>query len=123
MMKMFYQYGLFKPLVNVKLGEAATLRQFVPPAFVLFLIGGLIAPFLPVLMQFTWGAFLLFYILITLFVGLKIALSNSKFSLVVILPWLFPLIHISYGWGYLDGFIKLHLLHKKPGNQNFSTSR
>ncbi|MFT5878116.1 MAG: glycosyltransferase involved in cell wall biosynthesis, partial [Dokdonia sp.] len=32
LMKMFYQYGLFKPLVNSKLGSAATLRQFAPPA-------------------------------------------------------------------------------------------
>ena len=123
MMKMFYQYGLFKPLVNMKLGTAATLRQFVPPAFVLFLIVGLIVPLMPVFMQLAWGAFMLLYILLTLMVGLKIALGNSKLSLAVVLPWLFPLIHISYGWGYWEGFLQLHLLNKKPGGQNFSTSR
>jgi len=123
MMKMFYQYGLFKPLVNVKLGAAATLRQFVPPAFLLFLIAGFIVPFVPVVLQLGWCGALAFYILITIFVGVKIALSNKKMSLIFILPWMFPLIHVSYGWGYLDGFIKLHLFKQKPGGQNFSTSR
>ena len=33
--RMFYQYGLYKPLVNKKLGTPATIRQFVPVAFVL----------------------------------------------------------------------------------------
>ena len=28
--KMFYQYGLYKPLVNLKIGKPATLRQFAP---------------------------------------------------------------------------------------------
>jgi hypothetical protein len=40
--KMFYQYGLYKPLVNKKLGSPATIRQFFPLFFVLFLMIGLI---------------------------------------------------------------------------------
>lgn len=32
--KMFYQYGLYKPLVAKSLGRPATLRQFAPPLFV-----------------------------------------------------------------------------------------
>jgi len=45
MFKMFYQYGYFKPLVNIKLNAPATLRQFVPPLFVLFLIFGTLLSF------------------------------------------------------------------------------
>ena len=37
---MFYQYGLFKPLVNKKLGSPATIRQFFPLFFVLGLLLG-----------------------------------------------------------------------------------
>src|SRR6266513_1339180 len=33
--RMFYQYGLFKPLVALKIGRIMTLRQLVPAAFVL----------------------------------------------------------------------------------------
>lgn len=123
MMKMFFQYGLFKPLVNVKLGSAATLRQFVPPVFVLFLLFGLVVPFLPQLLMISYLVGLSFYILISVFVGVKIALANNRFSLLIVIPWLFPLIHISYGWGYIKGFVSVNLLNRKPGVQNFATSR
>ena len=123
MMRMFFQYGLFKPLVNVKLGSPATLRQFIPPLFVLFLMVGLIVPFLPILVQFSWLAGFALYLVLTVLVGVKITLDNKRASLLLFLPWLFPLIHISYGWGYIKGFLMLHLLKKKPGGQNFSTSR
>src|SRR6185369_50906 len=33
--KMYYQYGLFKPLVNLKIGTPSAGRQLVPPLFVL----------------------------------------------------------------------------------------
>jgi glycosyltransferase involved in cell wall biosynthesis len=123
MMKMFFQYGLFKPLVNVKLGAAATLRQFVPPIFVLFLLFGLMIPFLPPLLCSSYLIGLSFYILISLFVGVKIAWANKRLSLLFVIPWLFPLIHISYGWGYIKGFVLVNLLNRKPGVQNFATSR
>lgn len=123
MMKMFFQYGLFKPLVNVKLGSAATIRQFIPPGFVLFLMIGLIIGFLPPLITYAWfgGAFL--YALLSVAVSAKIAASEKSFELFFILPILFPLIHVSYGWGYIKGFVLVRLLRKKPGGQNFSTSR
>jgi len=38
MIQMFYQYGLYKPLVNKKIGAPANVRQLIPPAFVIFLI-------------------------------------------------------------------------------------
>jgi glycosyltransferase involved in cell wall biosynthesis len=123
MMKMFYQYGLFKPLVNVKLGSAASIRQFVPPAFVLFLVAGLFTPILPQFIGWMWCAALMFYFLITLIVGFKIAISNKRLGLIFVLPLIFPLIHLSYGWGYIKGFMFVKLLNKKPGGQNFSTSR
>lgn len=123
MMKMFFQYGLFKPLVNVKLGSPATLRQFVPPLFLLFLLFGFIIPFMPFALQGLWSLGFVLYVLLTVLVGLKIAISNKRISLFWLLPWLFPLIHISYGWGYIKGFFLVYVLKKKPGGQNFSTSR
>ena len=123
MMKMFYQYGLFKPLVNVKLGSAATMRQFVPPLFLLFLLMGLILPLFPTSMIWLWTGSLIFYIVLCVLVGIKIAVNAKRTSLLLIVPILFPLIHVSYGWGYIKGFIKLHIFKQKPGGQNFSTSR
>lgn len=123
MMRMFFQYGLFKPLVNVKLGSPATLRQFIPPLFVLFLLAGLVTPFTFTFIQKIWLFGFVLYLLLTILVGLKIAIANKRAALILVLPWLFPLIHVSYGWGYIKGFTMLHLLKKKPGGQNFSTSR
>ena len=123
MAKMFYQYGLFKPLVNVKLGAAATMRQFVPPVFVLFVLAGVLVPFLPLVLQALWSIGFVIYILISIIVSFKIMRANSRFSLLFVLPWIFPLIHLSYGWGYIKGYVIVNLLNQKPGKQNFSTSR
>ena len=123
MMKMFYQYGLFKPLVNVKLGSAASVRQFIPPLFTLYVFSGLALPFLPSLLVLAWVGGLFLYFLITIIIGLKIALSNNRILLFFVLPWVFPLIHLSYGWGYIKGYVLVKLLNKKPGGQNFNTSR
>ena len=46
LLRMFYQYAFFKPLVNRKLGKPATLRQFAPPLFILFLFLGWIGYFI-----------------------------------------------------------------------------
>ena len=45
MCKMYYQYGLYKPLVSKKLGAPATIRQFFPIAFLLWLVLGGIGSF------------------------------------------------------------------------------
>lgn len=85
--QMFYQYGLYKPLVNQKLRRPATLRQFVPPLFVLGLL-----PTLPL------------YLLIV--GGISIRYRNIALMLS------FPTVHLSYGLGYWVGLIHI-LLHKK----------
>ncbi len=121
--KMFYQYGLFKPLVNQKLGAPATSRQFVPPLFVLYLFSALSLPFLPMYLTLIWSLLLGLYFLLCFFVGFRLALSQKRPALVFILPLLFPIIHISYGWGYLKGFVMVFLLGKKPGSRNFAPSR
>ena len=43
--KMFYQYGLFKPLVNRKTGKLTTLRQLAPGTLVLVLLINLLLSF------------------------------------------------------------------------------
>ncbi len=123
MMKMFYHYGLFKPLVNKKLGAAATLRQFVPPVFVLFLLSAIMLPFFGRYFQVIWTVGMFFYTCISVFVSVKIALSKSKMTLVIVLPFIFPLIHLSYGYGFLKGLMWVHVLGQNPGGRNFGTSR
>jgi glycosyltransferase involved in cell wall biosynthesis len=110
--KMYYQYGLFKPLGNKKAGRPATLRQFVPPLFVLFLvlstIGGLIIK--EVLLFGLIG--LAFYMFVNLLFTVRISIKSSQPRLMIYLPWIFFLIHISYGFGYLSGIINFIILRR-----------
>ena len=105
--KMFYQYGLFKPLVNKKLGFPATLRQFFPLLFVVGLIlGGLLSLFL-LSVRYIYVVVLLLYLLISLSFSLIESLKHKDWRLLFFLPWIFFVIHISYGWGYLHGIYKI----------------
>lgn len=107
--KMFYQYGLFKPLVNKKLQKPATLRQFFPPLFFAgILVGGLLSLFFPIIRWLYFGVLIL-YIMAGLFFGLKI---QCRWPDILWMPAVFTTIHLSYGCGYWVGGFKL-LFHKK----------
>lgn len=110
---MFYQYGLFKPLGNRKISKPATLRQLIPPAFVLFLILSITGSLFTNLALFTGLIVLAFYLLIDLIFSFAITGENSQPWLILYLPWIFFLIHISYGSGYLNGIIKFVILGQK----------
>lgn len=110
MARMFYQYALFKPLVNKKIGSPATLRQLVPPLFVSALIvGAVLSLLLPITFSLFAGVITL-YLLVSLVVSAKEAFKNGTLSLMVILPVVFLIIHLSYGWGYLTGIMKFIVL-------------
>jgi glycosyltransferase involved in cell wall biosynthesis len=121
---MFYQYGLFKPLVNIKLGSPATLRQFVPPIFVASLTVLLLA-----------GIFSLFFLklfFLELFIyGIAVGwtsftlTNNGKSNLFVHTLLTFPVIHISYGIGYIFGIIKFVFMrqHLKASSEVIKSNR
>ncbi|WP_421418986.1 glycosyltransferase family 2 protein [Pseudoalteromonas lipolytica] len=104
--KMFYQYGLFKPLVSKKLGSPASLRQFVPSIFVFSLFASLlISNFVsPVPILLLSIAYLLMCFIFT------IQSKVVKKALFLVFPmsvYTLFLIHFSYGFGYIKGAFKL----------------
>ena len=106
---MFFQYGLFKPLVNKKLGFPATLRQLFPLVFCLSLLGALLVGlFSP------WGIALLgFLLLLHVCVGLFFSwFFHAPGEVVGLMVITYLVIHISYGVGYLKG-MGFILLSKK----------
>ena len=112
MRKMYYQYGLFKPLVNRKLGAPATIRQFFPGLFLTGLIlGGLLSIFSKTIL-YIYLSVIAFYLLIGIVIGVKKAIKYHKIALIWYMPFTFFNIHISYGIGYLTGLYKL-LFNKK----------
>lgn len=102
--KMFYQYGLFKPLVNKKLGSPATVRQFFPMLFVAgCILGGILSFFSNVLFNI-YLYVLIVYLLLAVIFSLK---DGRNILLVPALVYTYITIHISYGWGYWVGIFKL----------------
>jgi glycosyltransferase involved in cell wall biosynthesis len=111
---MFYQYGLYKPLVNKKLGSPATIRQFFPLAFVIGLyVGFVLSIFFPVI-RYMYIAVLLLHFGIGLAIGCNKARKWDRISLMMWMPLIFFIIHYAYGWGYIKGIFKI--ITKQPFN-------
>ena len=111
--KMFYQYGLFKPLVNKKIGKITSLRQLAPVALVVFLFANLI------LASLVPGIAILIGMVVfaAYFIAAPFFLSNySGSKKLVYFPYVYCLIltHLAYGIGYLKGMI-FGLSKKKIG--------
>lgn len=107
MRKMYYQYGLYKPLVNKKLGAPATVRQFFPILFLLGLtIGGVVCMIWPLLLHF-YTSVLLLYLFIGIVVGSMGAIRAHQPLHALLMPYVFFNIHMSYGIGYLVGIFNV----------------
>lgn len=109
--KMFYQYGLFKPLVNKKLGQPATVRQFFPLLFVLGLILGPLTFLISSAFIWLYLGVLLVYLTLAAVFSSKESRSLKE---VLIKTWVYFVVHFAYGWGYINGIIKL--IFKIPFN-------
>lgn len=109
MSSMFYQYGLFKPLVSIRIGRPVTWRQLFPPGLVaglsLTLFAGLIFHEILYLFCFLFVLYLLPVVFFSLRLGIRSGLSH-------ILLIVFPAIHFSYGWGYLKGIFRFCFLKR-----------
>ncbi|MCX6268081.1 MAG: glycosyltransferase family 2 protein [Bacteroidetes bacterium] len=111
--KMFFQYGLFKPLVSLKIGKPTTIRQLVPFFFVLFLLTTIPLSFFYPFFGLMLAAVMSIYLLTALVFSVKVASAAKRAGLIFFLPWLFFLIHLAYGWGYLRGIIQFIIMHQK----------
>ncbi len=102
----YYQYGLYKPLVLAKIKNSARLRHLIPSLFFLYLL------LLPFFVTTALNTYLFLFLLVpyTLYLILDIFYSLkckerilSKIKCLII----FPILHLSYGIGFLMGIIKL----------------
>ena len=120
LIKMFYQYGYFKPLVNKKIKSPATVRQFAPPILVL----GIILGWLPTLL---WTPFIFVYFSGTLLYLLILLTGALLLKDNFVVKWLtfiaFVLIHFSYGYGYLKGIIDFLIFNREKRKKIVNISR
>ncbi len=96
--KQYFNYGLFKPLVFKKVGGNIRLRHIIPSMFFLYL---LLLP-LACLIPFILIPLALYLILICL---VSISFKANFKSKILAIP-VFPVLHISYGMGFVLGLFK-----------------
>ncbi|MDH5719769.1 MAG: glycosyltransferase [Spirochaetia bacterium] len=110
----YYEYGLFKPMANIKLGKPATVRQFIPPLFTVFLIIFAASPFFMNKIFYFCALVFGVYLLMSLFFSVKEA-KRLKIWNIFLFMYGFFVMHISYGIGYLWGIVKFFIFrrHKK----------
>lgn len=118
MRRMYYQYGLFKPLVNKKLGSPATIRQFIPALFVVGLILGLALSMVSLTITAIYATIITLYVVAGIIIGIKKGAEHNKPSLIAYMPYTFFNIHMSYGIGYIIGVGKI--LMNKSFNVNIN---
>ena len=102
--RQYFQYGYWKVRVLQKHPRQMSLRQFVPPAFVLALLGSVIIALFPVSRPLS-PALPLLYVLANLGASLWTA-SHRGWSALPYLPIIFAILHLSYGLGFLSGLFK-----------------
>ena len=131
MRTMFYQYGEYKPLVMLKLGAPATVRQFAPPALVLLHLAALpLLLFARPIGLLAAAAIATYYALVLLRAwqlsdGASGTTPGSRLSRFGYLVQCFPSIHFSYGLGYVAGWWRfvIRRQHEARTGRRISESR
>lgn len=104
---MYYQYGLYKPLVNKKLGSAATVRQFFPLFLFLYSTVGwavfvLLKDYPPFSVSYAAGYFV--YLISAMLFAFMLP-SNEGLINKLSCFFGFIVLHLSYGCGYFNGLV------------------
>ena len=105
--KQYFQYGYWKVRVLQKHPRQMSLRQFIPPAFVASLFGSIVFGLISWLGWWVLAGIIGCYLTVNLIASARILLSNRPFQFqFFLLPAVFASLHLSYGMGFLIGFVK-----------------
>lgn len=118
--RQFFQYGYWKVFVNKKHKAVTTLRQLVPPFFVLYICLWLISLFGGKFIFMISSIPLIGYLFLNLYFSLKA--SDQKVKWFAIFKT-YLILHCFYGLGYLKGVLDFFLLNQKPSNKQKRLSR
>jgi GT2 family glycosyltransferase len=122
--KQFFQYGYWKVYVNKKHKAVTTLRQLVPPLFVLYVFALVLSLVLSCNLSFSVFVALPFfaYLLMAVYFSFKASKEEKDISPISIFKT-YLILHISYGLGYLKGILHFLVQGKKPSEKEKSLSR
>jgi len=112
---MYYQYGYFKPLAARAVGAVMTARQLVPSTFVTCLaVTAFFAPVSP-FMALSFKVIVTGYAVVAFSISFHAALFKS-IRCALWLALVFPILHMSYGLGYLRGVLDFFVLRKETSD-------
>ena len=102
--RQYFQYGFWKVRVLQKHPRQMRARQFVPPAFVAWLLVSALAAWTPpgaLTLTFAAGSYL------AAVLAASVALARRHgWRHLLILPAVFPMLHLGYGSGFLAGLVR-----------------
>jgi hypothetical protein len=104
LIKQFFQYGYFKPLVMKKNKQSVKLRHLIPLLFTLYLILVIVLLVTHSIHPLVVVSPLLLYAVIDLIFSFSLKNTNPVILLLNVIT--FPVMHISYGTGTLFGLFK-----------------
>ena len=108
LLKQYFKYGLWKTRTFMVHPQSLKIRQIIPPVF----IAGVILS----LALLVWGSYFglilpVIYLCANLFFSFKISCKSTLLN-ILILPFIFIIIHFSWGIGFWLGLLKFGLIHK-----------
>lgn len=109
--RMYYQYGYFKPLATRKVGRVLTIRQLVPAALVSWVVVLGLAAVLSPVAAVIWSIGLLAYAAGVVTSAASIA-RRTDLPTGVAACAVFPVVHVSYGAGFLRGALDFLALRR-----------
>lgn len=120
--KQYFQYGFWKVRVVKKHGRVASARHLIPLLFVLFNVFG------PAIGIFIKPVFILWLTGVLLYLCSDIVssfmLAKKDINIVKYIIPVFPILHISYGLGFLQGLMNFYVSKSEDAlEKNIETSR
>lgn len=120
--KQFFQYGYWKVYVNKKHKAVTTLRQLVPPLFVTYLAMLVLTSFFSISVAGVFGLPFVAYVAMSVYFALKASEKDKEIKFWEVFKT-FPILHVSYGFGYLKGIWTFFILNQKPSDKQKELSR
>lgn len=118
--RQFFQYGYWKVYVNKKHNVVTTIRQLVPPLFVLYLAGMSPALIIGKNTALFGSLPLTIYLLLNVFFSVRFAQKSND---IIQMMLVYAAMHVSYGLGYWKGILDFLIQNKKPSEKQKRLSR
>lgn len=103
--RQYFQYGYWKVRVLQKHPAQMRPRQFVPSVFVLTILFSSLSVLFTSIGYFALGLVVGVYALANLIFSIQAA-KRSKWNYLILLPIVYSILHLSYGFGFIVGLLK-----------------